>query len=210
MGIKASKDRKKKISDVQANGRVKSEKNVIYQSGMKNVRGSLQAPERVEERMEKSLTPRASAGPDGAIIGSRDSQGWVGPRRRCPGKAEAWSGWRGWGDCKRFGVLKRRAELSSAGGCLLKRRGQGGGRLEIGMGSLGAEGASRRRGMSEEMEGEDERGAVGESEDGDVGDRGELDDEDVGGGGDGDAEEGERDAGKRGQGLRWMMGALRG
>lgn len=210
MGIKASKDRKKKISDVQANGRVKSEKNVIYQSGMKNVTGSLQAPERVEERMEKSLTPRASAGPDGAIIGSRDSQGWVGPRRRCPGKAEAWSGWRGWGDCKRFGVLKRRAELNSAGGCLLKRRGQGGGRLEIGMGSLGAEGASRRRGMSEEMEGEDERGAVAESEDGDVGDRGELDDEDVGGGGDGDAEEGERDAGKRGQGLRWMMGALRG
>ena len=73
LGIKASKDRKKKISDVQANVRVKSEKNVIYQGGMKDVRGSLQAPERVEERMEKSLTPRASAGPDGAIIGSRDS-----------------------------------------------------------------------------------------------------------------------------------------
>lgn len=55
MGIKASKDRKKKISDVQANGGVKSEKNVIYQGGMKDVRGSLQAPER-EERMEKSDT----------------------------------------------------------------------------------------------------------------------------------------------------------
>ena len=37
------------------------------------------------------------------------------------------------------------------------------------------------------MEGGDEGGAVAESEDGDVGERGELDDEDVGGGGDGDA-----------------------
>lgn len=121
LGIKASKDRKKKISDVQANGGVKSEKNVIYQGGMKDVRGSLQAPERVEGW--RSPTPRASAGPDGAIIGSRDSRGWVEPRRRCPGKAEAWSGWGGWGDWKRFGVLKKRAELSSAGGCLLKRGG---------------------------------------------------------------------------------------
>ena len=86
LGIKASKDRKKKISDVQAKGRVKSEKNVIYQGGMKDVRGSFQAPERVEERTEKCLTPRASAGHDGTIIGSRDSQGWVGPRRRCPAR----------------------------------------------------------------------------------------------------------------------------
>jgi len=126
-----------------------------------------------------------------------------------PCKAEAWSGWGGWGDSKRFGVL-RREELNSAGGCLLKRRGRGAGRLEIRMGSLGAEGASRRKGMSEVMEGEDEGGAVAESEDRDVGDGGELDDEDVGGGGDGDAEEGKSDAGKRGQGLRWMRGALRG
>ena len=76
MGIKASKDRKKKISNVQADGGVKSEKNVIYQGGMRDVRGSLQAPERGEERMEKSDI-RASAGPDGAITGSTTAgAGW--------------------------------------------------------------------------------------------------------------------------------------